>query len=68
MCASLEHIKNTIKMELKEVKRERKDVTMTIRTSKAKYNWINKNQVSPALLFDKALAELINKTEKEVKN
>ena len=53
-------------MELKEVKREKKEVTMTIRTSKAKADWIKKHQISPALLFDKALIELMKKTEKEV--
>lgn len=55
-------------MELKEVKKERKDVTMTIRTSKAKDDWIKKHKISPALLFDKALIELMEKIEKEVKN
>jgi len=46
-------------MELKEVKRETKNVTMTIRTSKAKSEWMKKNDISPALLFNKALEELM---------
>ena len=54
-------------MELKEVKRERKDVTMTVRTSKIKNDWIKKHKISPALLFDKAIVELMEKTEKEAK-
>ena len=54
-------------MELNEVKREIKEVTMTIRTSKAKSEWIKKHNISPALLFDKALIELMEKTEREGK-
>jgi len=55
-------------MELKEIKRERKEVTMTIRTSKAKSDWMRKHEISPALLFDRAIVELKEKLEnKEVK-
>jgi len=53
-------------MEIEEVKREKKNITMTIRTSKAKSDWMRKHEISPAILFDKALIELIEKSEKEV--
>ena len=43
-------------MEIKEVKREIKNITMTIRTSKPKSDWMKKHQISPTLLFDKAFA------------
>ena len=53
-------------MELKEVQNnKRKEVIMTIRTTKENSKWMVENKVSPSLLFDKALEELKQKVEKE---
>lgn len=53
-------------MEIHDVKKlKRKDIIMTIRTSKDKFLWMKKHEISPSLLFDKALEELMKKLEKE---
>jgi len=52
-------------MNLREVQREKnresRRVVMTIRTSPEKSVWMKKNNVSPALLFNKAVEELMEK-------
>ena len=56
-------------MELKEVQNnKRKEVIMTIRTTKENSKWMADNKISPSLLFDKALEELKQKVEKDGKN
>ena len=53
-------------MELEEVQSyKRKDVIMTIRTTKENSKWMKDHGVSPSLLFDKALEELKEKTDKK---
>lgn len=51
-------------MEIKDIKKlQRKDVIMTIRTSKGKSLWMKKHNISPSMLFDKALEELIERSK-----
>lgn len=53
-------------MELEEVQNnKRKDVIMTIRTTRENSKWMKENHISPSLLFDKALEELKERVEKE---
>jgi hypothetical protein len=53
-------------MELEEVQNgKRKDVIMTIRTTRENSKWMKDNKISPSLLFDKALEELKERVEKE---
>lgn len=55
-------------MELDDVRRiQKKDVIMTIRTTKEKSVWMKNNNISPSLLFDKAIEELMDKVEKDNK-
>ena len=56
---------NSITMvSVKEVQRkERKEIIMTIRTTKENAHWMNTNKVSPSILFDKALKELKENTK-----
>jgi hypothetical protein len=49
-------------MELEEVQNNhKKEVIMTIRTTKENSKWMKEHNVSPSLLFDKALEELKEK-------
>ena len=53
-------------MKLEEVQNNnKKDVIMTIRTTRENSKWMKERGVSPSLLFDKALEELKEKVEKE---
>lgn len=55
-------------MELEEVQKDtKKDVILTIRTNRKNSKWMKDYNVSPSLLFEKALEELIEKTKKEEK-
>jgi hypothetical protein len=55
-------------MELEEVQKDtKKDVILTIRTTRKNSKWMKDYNVSPSLLFEKALEELIEKTKKEEK-
>jgi len=52
-------------VELSEVQNnKRKEVIMTIRTTRENSVWMKVNKVSPSILFDKALEELKQKVEK----
>lgn len=54
-------------MKLKEVQnQEVKDVVVTVRTTKKNSEWMKKNNISPSLLFDKAIEEL-QKNNKNLK-
>ena len=55
-------------MKLEEVQNNnKKDVIMTIRTTRENSKWMKEHGVSPSLLFDKALEELKERVEKENK-
>ena len=48
-------------MKLNDIqKKELKEKVLTIRTYPSYSDWIKKNQISPSLLFNKALEELMN--------
>ena len=50
-------------MKIQDVKRdpsrERKTINMSVRVTKSESKWLSDNDVSPQLLFQKALAELM---------
>lgn len=48
---------NTMKLEDVQ-SRDNKDVVITVRTTKHSSEWMKRNNVSPTLLFNKALEEL----------
>lgn len=49
-------------MEIEDVKKvQKKEIVMTIRTTKEKSEWMRKHNISPSMLFDKALEELMEK-------
>ena len=49
-------------MEISDVQRvETKEVVLTVRTTKQNAEWMRKNNISPSLLFDKAILELQQK-------
>ena len=49
-------------MKIEEVQRDnRKEVVMTIRTTKQNSEWMKKNKISPSLFFEKALLEFQQK-------
>ena len=53
-----------IQMKLNEIqKKELKEKVLTIRTYLSYSDWIKKNQISPSLLFNKALEELMEQEE-----
>ena len=56
-------------IELEKVKKkdpeEMKSVRMQIRTTPKISKWMKKNKVSPSLVFDHALKELMKKEEKD---
>ncbi len=55
-------------MEMKELIRpERKVERVTIRTTKSNCKWMADNKVSPSLLFNKAIEELISKAKTKKK-
>lgn len=46
-------------MKLEEVQsKDNKEIVITVRTTKVNSEWMKKNNVSPTLLFNKALEEL----------
>lgn len=53
-------------MRLTDVQRnDLKDVVLTVRTTKENANWLKKNNVSPSLLFDEAMKELMEQVENQ---
>ena len=56
-------------MELSDIqkKQENKDIILTVRTTKEDKEWMDKNNISPSLLFDKAIKDIKNKLKKNVK-
>lgn len=52
-------------MEIKNIQKnpERKSVVMTIRTTKNGSKFMKDNDISPTLLFNEALKELMKKTK-----
>lgn len=55
-------------MNIKNVKkRELKNVSMTIRTTKSKSKWMKEFGVSPSMVFDEAIKELIEKQKEAMK-
>jgi hypothetical protein len=56
-------------MELSNIQKseEIKDVVLTVRTTKENKEWMDKNKVSPSLLFDEAIKEIKVKLKQNVK-
>ena len=55
-------------MKLEEVQSDkRKDIIMTIRTTREKSKWMKEHNVSPSLLFDKSLEELMEQEKNKRK-
>lgn len=58
-------------MDIKKVKKKNaenmKSVRMQIRTTPKISKWMKKNNVSPSLVFDKAIEELMKKDKEEKK-
>ena len=53
-------------MRLTDVQRnDLKDSVITVRTTKDNANWLRKNKVSPSLLFDHAVKELMDEVVKQ---
>jgi len=51
-------------MEIKELQRpERKEVIISVRTFPSNSEWMRTNKISPTLLFNKALEELMKKNK-----
>lgn len=47
-------------MELKDItKPQKKEVVLTLRTTKEKYGFMKDNKISPARLFNKAIDEIM---------
>ncbi|MAG07379.1 hypothetical protein CMI46_01020 [Candidatus Pacearchaeota archaeon] len=51
----------------KTPKEHRKEVILSVRTTKNHSEWMKKNEISPTLLFNEALTELKEKIQKNVK-
>lgn len=49
------------KMKIEDVRRQNKDVITTIRMTKKVSEWLNKRNVSPTKLFNKAIEEIMTK-------
>ena len=53
-------------MKLEDVQTDnRKEVVITIRTTKQNSEWMKRNKISPSLLFDKSIIELQQKIAEE---
>lgn len=51
-------------MELQDVQnKEKKEIAMTIRITHSKRKWLRDNDISPSMLFNVALNELIKEYE-----
>ena len=54
-------------MELKDIqkndKEHLKNVVISVRTTKANSEWMKENKVSPTILFNKALEEIMESTK-----
>ena len=48
-------------MEIKEIQKKNKDVVITVRTTKEKSEFMKDKNISPSLVFNKALDEVIGK-------
>ena len=46
---------------------ERKEVFLTVRTTKENKEWMDKNNVSPSLLFDEAVKDIKEKIRSNIK-
>lgn len=48
-------------MKIQElIAKENKDVVISIRTTKTNFSWLKKKKISPTLLFNKALEEIMD--------
>jgi hypothetical protein len=56
-------------MELSNIQKSEKikDIVLTVRTTKENKEWMDKNEISPSLLFDEAIKEIKFKLRKNVR-
>ena len=53
-------------MKIEDVQRDdKKDIVITIRTTKQNSEWMKKNNISPSMFFDRALLEFQQKLAEE---
>jgi len=57
-----------VKLEEVQGDNGKKDIIMTIRTTREKSKWMKEHNVRPSLLFDRAIDELMKKVSEEEKN